>query len=96
MEFEELITKSLTILSEMDIALGYLFVLIGGIEVAATFLLPASLVAKIPAYIRVVRGLIKLVKYLHDGFEKLEKSRGGFTLEEEVIKETPKIEEKPN
>jgi hypothetical protein len=79
----ELIQKSIEIISEVDSFLGIILVVLGGLDIVATFFLPQVIVLKIPKYIRLVNAIIKMAKYMQDGFQKLEESKGGFTLKQE-------------
>ncbi len=70
-------------LGEFGYTLNVLLIVLGALDLIATWLFPNSIVMRIPKIIRLVSMLIKAFKYMERGFDKLEKSRGGMDLDRE-------------
>jgi len=69
--------------SEFSNTLQVLLIVLGGLDIVATFLLPQMIVTKIPKIIRLVNAVLKAVKYMEIAFDKMEKTKGGFTFEKD-------------
>lgn len=94
MEYLEAGKQFISGVGNLELFLGYFVIFLGALDIVATFLLPASAVAKIPQIIRVVNVTLKAVRYVQEGFKKMEESKGGFTLEKEEIVKTEAKEAK--
>lgn len=88
MEYLQAIKQFMDSLGNFELFLGYFVIFLGALDIVATFFLPASAVAKIPQIIRVINVTLKAIKYLQEGYKRLEESKGGFTLEKEEISKT--------
>lgn len=67
--------------------LSYLLIFLGAFDIVATFIFPAAFVAKIPKIVRIVNVTLKAIRYIQEGFENMEKSKGGFTFEPDKVDE---------
>ena len=65
-------------------------ILLGALDIVATFLLPQAAVVRIPKIIRIVSAVMKAFKYMAQEFDKLEKTKGGFTMQQEDTKQPKK------
>ena len=74
-------------LGGLDQLLSYFLIFLGAFDIVATFIFPAAFVAKIPKIVRIVNVTLKAIRYIQEGFEKMEKSKGGFTLEPDTVDE---------
>lgn len=74
---------ALTGIDELGTVLNVLLIVLGALDIIGTFLFPQSTILKLPKIIRFVNMTLKVMKYLEEGFKKLEKSKGGFTFEQE-------------